>query len=413
MYSALDELSRFSSCQNAHGMFVNTCVLSEHACFADPNCRQCLAALYAATSDDDTNGTKTDVLRSPACTTTERALLQDLEDNCGGATFPTCTFFKQKCTASPKCASCLATFGAGDGAKSARQCPGSTGQAARFLDNAVNPCSNSNADVCSFWHQRCADNINCSACLAGMGNGNNALANAADWSTPACRRALQDSFAVHYLVSIAAGCPGVSACRKDVTGCVIKDHGDGMCTACLDGSASPSNATFCAKILSQYSFDTVCQPCPASVHTINLVVLATASVGGTSAAACLVVATTIVAHGRDRVSMRDRIVVGLMMANAVFSMANTIPLNALRTGVVDCGRLVMSFDAILIGRSWWFCGKCVSLLGLPFMYRGRGCEHLLCGTQLSDAARCTSANETPVCCQLHLHAFVVGNTCCQ
>jgi len=77
------------------------------------------------------------------------------------------------------------------------------------------------------------------------------------------------------------------------------------------------------------------------VHTINLVVLATATVGGVSAAVCIAVAATIVAHGRDRVSMRDRIVVGLMMINAVYSTANAIPLNALRTGVLDCGRLAM------------------------------------------------------------------------
>ena len=66
---------------------------------------------------------------------------------------------------------------------------------------------------------------------------------------------------------------------------------------------------------------------------------------------CLVVVATIVAYGHDRVSMRDRIVVGLMMANVVYSTANAIPLNALRTGVVDCGRLAMSFDAIRFRRA--------------------------------------------------------------
>jgi hypothetical protein len=106
-----------------------------------------------------------------------------------------------------------------------------------------------------------------------------------------------------------------------------------------------------------------CAPCPASVHNINSIVVATAIVGGASAVACLAVAATIVAHERDRVSMRDRIVVGLMMANAVYSTANTIPLNELRTGVVNCGRMALSFEAIRFGRAW-----CLLLTHLLFVY---------------------------------------------
>jgi hypothetical protein len=109
-----------------------------------------------------------------------------------------------------------------------------------------------------------------------------------------------------------------------------------------------------------YNVVQACAPCPASVHNINSIVVATAIVGGASAVACLAVAATIVAHERDRVSMRDRIVVGLMMANAVYSTANTIPLNELRTGVVNCGRMALSFEAIRFGRAWWFCGKYVA-----------------------------------------------------
>jgi len=88
------------------------------------------------------------------------------------------------------------------------------------------------------------------------------------------------------------------------------------------------------------------------VHTINAVVFATAVVGGVSVLVCLAVVATIVAHGHDRVSARARIIVGLMMANAVYSTANAIPLNALLTGVVDCGRLAISFDTIRFGRAW-------------------------------------------------------------
>jgi len=87
------------------------------------------------------------------------------------------------------------------------------------------------------------------------------------------------------------------------------------------------------RYLQVFSLDIICQSCSISVHTINSVVYATAMVGGASAVACIAIAATIVAHGRDRDSMRDRIVVGLMLANAVYSTANAIPLNALRTAV--------------------------------------------------------------------------------
>jgi hypothetical protein len=205
------------------------------------------------------------------------------------------------------------------------------------LDNVVAGCIDSDAAACDF-------------CLAGMSNGDSARAIGADWSAPACQSAGQFGLAAKYLDEITTACPYISACRHSVTDCIFS-FGT-RCLVCINGSTlQPIQAAFCSELSLSYSFDHQCQPCPASVHTINLVVLATATVGGASAAACIAVATTIVAHGRDCTSMRDRIVVGLMMANAEYSTANAIPLNALRTGVVDCGHLAMSFDAI----RFWAC----------------------------------------------------------
>jgi hypothetical protein len=125
--------------------------------------------------------------------------------------------------------------------------------------------------------------------------------------------------------------------------------------------------------------------------------------------ACIAVATTVLAHGRDRISMRDRIVVGLMLANAVYSTANTIPLNVLRTGVVDCGRLAMSFDAIRAGRAWWFCGK----------YGIVSFELLILGTSIRALHRGTSvvpwraeATLYLACCALAAVAFIVFYVLC-
>jgi hypothetical protein len=66
------------------------------------------------------------------------------------------------------------------------------------------------------------------------------------------------------------------------------------------------------------------------------------------------------------------------MANAVYSTANVVPLNALRSDNINCGRLAMSFDTIRLGRALWFCGKyglvCFELLilaaSIRAMHRG-------------------------------------------
>lgn len=42
---------------------------------------------------------------------------------------------------------------------------------------------------------------------------------------------------------------------------------------------------------------------------------------------------------------------------AVYSMANVIPISLLHTGLSDCGELALSFTAIRVGRSLWFSGK--------------------------------------------------------
>jgi hypothetical protein len=412
---ALQELDDVDLCVDTYGMAVSYCILAEYACFADPNCRQCLAAVIAAATDADdantSNGTKAAALRSPACTVltaTNPALLNTLINVCGGSSFPVCTFYKQQCASMPDCASCLATLDSGDGAETARQCPGSTQPSSLALDNVVKECISSNTAACDFWRQRCADNAICSACLAVMSNGDSLGAAASDWSTPACQRAAQDVFASDYLQAITIGCPGISACRRTVVDCVATYGND--CTACINGSAAPSQVTFCSQLSEENSFDTACQPCAASVHTINAVVFATAAVGGASAASCLAVAATIVAHGHDCVSMRDRIVVGLMMANAVYSTANAIPLNALRTDMLDCGRLAMSFDAIRFGRAWWFCGK-YGLVGFELFILGASIRAMRRGFTTA-MPRCTEVSMHAACCALAVFAFAVFYTLC-
>jgi hypothetical protein len=386
-------------------MVMDYCTVPEYKCFVDNDCRQCLSTLIAAVHDG--SDTKVNALRSPACVATSRSLLNDLANQC--EPFPTCTFYKNECTSSPECSLCMATVHVGDGEGAARQCPVSTRPSAVAVNNVVNFCTDNNAAACDFWHQRCADDVNCSACLADMqGNVDSTREIAADWSTAACRRTLQDSVAVSYLNAMTSGCPDISACRLAISNCIIY-NGD-VCISCLNGSAPPDKlTTSCSQLLQQFSYDTACQPCPAAVHTINAVVIATAAVGGTSAAACIAVVATIVAHGRDRVSMRDRIVVGLMMANAVYSTANTIPLNGLSTDVLDCGRMVMSFDAIRFGQAWWFCGK-YGLVAFEVFILGASIRALCRGVSVMPP--CVEAAIHGACCAMALLAFAVFYTMC-
>ena len=102
LHPALQELYDVNLCIDTYGMAVSTCLLAEYVCFADTNCRQCLAAVHAAAAAADdgntSNGTKAAALRTPACTAltaTNTALLNALGHSCGGSSFfPACTFRK-------------------------------------------------------------------------------------------------------------------------------------------------------------------------------------------------------------------------------------------------------------------------------------------------------------------------------
>jgi hypothetical protein len=86
-------------------------------------------------------------------------------------------------------------------------------------------------------------------------------------------------------------------------------------------------------------------------------VFATSVIGGVSAAACIAIVISIVVHGRVSASLRDRITIGLMMANALYSCANTIPINSLSTSDSHCGLFALSITNIRIGRTIWMGGK--------------------------------------------------------
>ena len=182
---------------------------------------------------------------------------------------------------------------------------------------------------------------------------------AEDWLTPSCQAVMISDDDLPILQSVVQECPYYGNCRAAVLNCMNGNLKGGACYNCILDLPPPGDDddVDCSFLAHEYGYDVACKSCSDSVDTINAIVLATAVVGMASATICIAVVVTVVAHGRDRASMRDRIVIGLMLANGVYSSANTIPLNAMRTGVLDCGRLAMSFDVIRFGRAWWFAGK--------------------------------------------------------
>ena len=194
LHAALQELSDGISCAEVYGMFFGYCLVAEYTCFVDPDCQQCVAAVYAATGSDGSNNTKAEIFRGPQCTAANSKLLHNVESLCGGTTFPQCTYHKGQCASLPECETCLARLSAGEGEEAARQCPGSTRSSALAIDKVVSTCIGRSAAACDFWRQRCANNVDCSNCLEDMGNGVSVRAIANDWSSPACQRALRNFF---------------------------------------------------------------------------------------------------------------------------------------------------------------------------------------------------------------------------
>lgn len=397
LHPALQELMA-TTCWNEYGLAVNNCLLAEYACFVDHDCRECLAALYS-----ETNTTKLDVLESSVCISTDPTLLKALSTRCSA--FPTCSYSKQRCHNTPNCTQCLDTICAGEGAMSAQECPSAV-PSGEAIDNFVSHCFYYSSVACEFFQQRCASNADCLRCLARLHSGcdQTAMAMVSEWSTPACQRATLNPETMRYLRSIAHTCPHITDGQIAITDCVATYPT--VCIPCLNGSNEFPDI---CPIISQYYLMWAAFTYPESVHAINTIVLATATVGGASVLVCLAVIITMFAHGRDRRSMRDRIVIGLMLMNAVYSSANTLPLNALRTSANDCGRVFMSFNAIRFGRAWWFGGK-FGLVSFELFIVGASIRALLLGQ--SAVPPCAEAALHTTCTVIAVTAFAAFYVMC-
>lgn len=345
-----------AECAGRYGMLVDGCSVAEYNCFANSTspCKECYSAVSWHRSGQ--NGSVSEILASPAC---EASNLSPLQHTC--IAFPKCSYAKHICQANQSCAACLDTLRSGDGAAAAQQCPATPNgrpEAYGPLDFVATVCLGNSASGCSYFTQRCTDYADCAGCAATLApiSGEDKVELARALATPACRRAAADSWARGVMKAVVMSCPNADACKYSLinTWYVAPE----LLVQCFLGSRPPENGTSCASLFTIYKVSKECRPCPASIATVNNIVLATTAVGGFSCAVCLWVAATIIAHGRHRRATRDRIVLGLMLSNAVYSLANAIPLNLLHDGNhASCGDLALSFTAIRLGRAAWFGSK--------------------------------------------------------
>lgn len=267
------------------------------------------------------------------------------------------------------CIECWRKIQAGDIAGATAQCP-SGAAAGDALDVLIQHCLQNGPEACDFWQQRCDQVPQCQACMSAMG-GATSLSGIVQGSAKAACHDIVRNIPAFSAAGIAMySCPSTTSegCRAIAFECVT-EHAP-LCAQCLNGTASAAHAATCDVFLHHdpYNIASACVTCPETISLINKVIYGQSAVGAVSVVACLTVTVLIVAHGRDRVSMRVRIILGLVLTNAVYSSANVIPLNLLQTGAINCGRLALSSADIRFGRAWWLCGKCVPCIVFSFIF---------------------------------------------
>lgn len=350
LFSAvLSETNQDGACMYRAGMQTGSCQMSEYRCFVNSQCRGCLVALYA-----DRHMTSY-TLETAECVNANVAGLLPTNGAC--TAFPLCSFSKRQCINSSRCLGCLTSLESGNALAAAADC--SNGTDAVLINRVASACLSKSSIGCDFEESRCHEDPLCRRCLLSMGGGASTSGIIAGASSTACtelRSNTNHSASTALLLGIFRACPltTYTACETATAACVmISDE----CLACINGSADTASID-CPSFLSNTGFAVTeaCAACPDTVHIINSVVTATVVVGGLSFLVCMVVFCQIASLGYSS-TFRDRLIGGLMLANAIYSSSNCIPCNLQESSVELCGQLVLSLSMIRIGRALWFFGK--------------------------------------------------------
>jgi hypothetical protein len=358
----------------------DSCLSAEFNCALNPICRQCLQGMY-------TSANKGGALDSPSCAALGGNGLQNVS---ACKAFPQCTFAKQQCEndVTQNCGNCLSLMRDGDVTNAVQQCSySSMDVSAVLLDSVASICTLYTDLRCNYFTARCDQDVTCRNCLADIGGAQTAH-NVAEafLNSPSCLSAVgsgmfsssTQSSASQQLHNVFWGCPPsiFDTCVSYTVLCIL-DEGY-ACAVCLAGSASQQNDPSCELLLATNDVNNACTPCSNSVYENNRIVLATSVVGGMSILPCIVVILVIIAYGKDIMYLRSRIIIGLMMSNIVYSIANAIPVAMLQTSANNCGRTSLSYITIRFGRAWWFAGK-YALIFFELFILGVAAWALKCG----------------------------------
>ena len=387
-YWAMYDVSNLSACLEEFRRHHNTtlslnfgsCQLFLAACTMNDQCRSCVDRIYQNHHDEKHVAS---ALASESCRRVEPWLLQGMAlgtctGGCACSHFPKCSYWKQTCSEDPVCHRCLNKFRQGDGAGAALECPDTSvnNSTSRFesipgqnmslgmiLAALVSDCASGFEAPCTFWRQRCESSTICGTCMRDLGNGRSPDTIVQGSRSRACesiRNESGNSLDLAFFNFQIQTCPRPSAiteCEVLLELIMVDSQNFGWADfleSCWNGSLAASDKR--CNFMTWTSLRTVCDTCPHE-QMINWIALVMTVVGGTSCALCTVVVLTMLSRGRHLVSLRDRAIIFMMIANIVFSGANIVPMISIRTDNYDCGDLALSFETIRLGRAWWFGGK--------------------------------------------------------
>lgn len=340
----IDSQQASGRCVPEGGLALTACDRNTFACLANVNCRPCLEAVVL-------NGTKSfDVFDSmPSCRTAYvKETFALLDGAC--SVFP-CVRAKQLCESDTLCRGCLIAMGKGGVVTAARDCPG-TSLSGVILGVVVGNCAANTPLSHEFWTLRCRADSACHACLSELGDFSNHTQMALAGHSSSCT-ASRGNTNIGFLQHVIQTTPNITSCQVSVALCVVRYEACGECITSPDNYSST-----CRQLVGVdgTGITAACRTCPKEVQLIQRIVLATSAIGGVSVLACLFTIARLL-RGDGRQHLRTRILLGLLAANAIYSCANTMPMNYIHNVEGRCGTLALSDGLIRTGRALWFCGK--------------------------------------------------------
>eukprot|EP00035_Acanthoeca_spectabilis_P015826 m.317844 g.317844 ORF g.317844 m.317844 type:complete len:1135 (+) comp16442_c0_seq2:26-3430(+) len=394
--NALNAVTGYSSCSVPFGAQFSECVeKGAYGCALNSSCRSCVNQLL------DPNIEHSVAFRSPDCVAST-GFLANMTISCQLAQ---CSWAKTQCELSTECTDCWNKLRVGDAVGAAKECP-SGSVSSELVAQYSEACAAGTHTACVYTQFACQQVRECRECLNIMGPEVSPFDLAVHWQGAACQQAREPSSrnGKYSVSAIVRGCTSMySNCQIFVAGFLGEFPSN---ASCLTGNASVRNSVGCLAALTTMGLKPtnessvsgqVCNParCEETLTEVNRLVWITTTIGGISVFACLLVAAAIVAYGHDRVALRDRIVIKLALANAVYSSANVVPMNLVSTDPATCGYHILPPAGIQIGRAVWFCGK----------YALVGWELMILVTSIH--ALCTNHRRLRVATEVTLHSLCV------